>query len=361
MNEQDKIISEAANWAVRVEAGLSGADQDAFLDWFTADPRHAEEYDRQRANWSRLDILADWRPEHAVRPNRDLLAPRRETLWSRFQKHYRLIAGVSFGAAGVAAACAALAVFGPFQSPANPAAGGETPAPTVYAATNAISTIEQTKLDDGTIVELNRGASITVTYTAAERHVKLNHGEVNFTVAKDPSRPFIVNIDGVNVRAIGTSFNVRRGGDAVEVLVTSGLVRVNASDNEPAAPGNQVAPQQDDSLVKAGQLAVVSLAAQGPGMSVQTVASDKIENMIAWHPRQIDIASQPLASVVAEFNRRNAPIQIVIADPELAKTEVSATLRSDQVENFVRLLEGDFRMKVERAGNQVTLHKKRRG
>ncbi|AWI10247.1 FecR family protein [Ereboglobus luteus] len=358
MNEQDKIISEASSWAVRVEAGLSGADQDAFLDWFTADPRHAEEYDRQRANWSRLDILADWRPEHSTRPNRDLLAPRRETLWGWLRKHRRMITGASLGLAG-AAACAVLLMVGIFQPTATPPLA--TPGSAVYAAKDAISTIEQTKLDDGTIVELNRGASITVTYTATERHVKLNHGEVNFNVAKDPSRPFIVNIDGVNVRALGTSFNVRRGGDAVEVLVTSGLVRVDANDGEPAAPSGGQPATQEDSLVKAGQLAVVSFAAQSPSMSVRTVESDKIENMIAWHPRLIDIAEQPLASVVAEFNRRNAPIRIVIADPELAQAEISATLRSDQVENFVRLLEGDSRMKVERDGNQVTLHKKRRG
>lgn len=358
MNEQEKIIAEAASWAVRVEAGLDGAEQDAFLDWFTADPRNAVEYDRQRANWARLDILADWRPEHAARPNRDLLAPRRETLWDWLRKRHRAIVGVLVGVAGVAAACAAVAVFAPFQSRQTPVNPPVAAPPAVYAAKDAISTIEQSKLDDGTIVELNRGASITVNYTATERHVKLEHGEANFQVAKDPTRPFIVNIDGVNVRALGTSFNVRRGGDAVEVLVTSGVVRVHANDEDPAAPSD--AGAREDSVVKAGQLAVVSLAAQTPGMSVQTVESDRMETMIAWHPRQIDIEGQSLASVVEEFNRRNAPIEFVIMDPELAETEVSATMRSDQVENFVRLLEGVFRVKVERVGSQVMLHKKHR-
>jgi transmembrane sensor len=363
MNKQDKIISEAAKWAVRMDAGLGGAEQDAFLDWFTADPRHAAEYGRQRANWVRLDILADWRPEHAVRPNRDLLAPRRAPVfgWMKrwMKKRRRVFFGGALTVAAAACACAcACAVWLVVVAPktADRARNGAAPAFT-FSEGGMISSIEQSKLDDGTIVELNRGASITVMYTPTERYVKLEHGEVNFQVAKDPARPFIVNIGGVNVRALGTTFNVRRNNGAVEVLVTSGVVQVHAEDS-PFAVVTMLA--QEEAFVKAGQMAVVSLAAaQTPSLSVQTVASDKIENLIAWRPRLLDITEQPLSSVVEEFNRRNAPIRLVIADPDLAKTEVSATMRSDQVENFVRLLEGDFRVKAERAGNLVTLYKKK--
>jgi transmembrane sensor len=361
MDKQDKIISEAAEWAVRTDAGLGGAEQDAFLDWFTADPRHAAEYDRQRANWARLDILADWRPEHAVRPNRDLLAPRKAPVfgWMKrwMKKRRRVFSGGALTVAAAACVCACavwLVVVAPRT--ADEARNGVAPAFT-FSEGGMISSIEQSKLDDGTIVELNRGASITVMYTPTERYVKLDYGEVNFQVAKDPTRPFIVNIGGVNVRALGTSFNVRRNKGAVEVLVTSGVVQVHAEDR-PVALASMLA--REEAFVKAGQMAVVSLvAAQAPSLSVQTVASDKIENLIAWRPRLLDITEQPLSSAVEEFNRRNAPIRLIIADPELEKTEVSATMRSDQVENFVRLLEGDFRVKAERAGNLVTLYKKK--
>jgi transmembrane sensor len=353
MDPQDKIISEAANWVVRVDAGLGAAGQDAFLDWLTADPRHAAEYERQRAHWARLDILADWRPEHAARPNRDLLAPRREPAFAPvlawLWKRRRLFAGVSFGAAA-AAACAALFVFAPDGIPGT--ARSRAPAASAPAGGGMISSIEQSKLDDGTIVELNRGASITVLYSATERYVRLDHGEANFHVAKDAGRPFILNIDGVNVRALGTSFNVRRESSAVEVLVTSGVVQVHARDNE-SAPGPKT--MREDALVKAGQMAVVS---RESSLTVQTVTTEKIENLIAWHPRLLDITEQPLSNVVEEFNRRNAPIRLVIADPELAKTAVSATLRSDQVENLVRMLEGGFRVKAVRKGDTVTLRKR---
>lgn len=358
MNFDDRIISEAANWAIRVDAGLDGPGQDAFLDWLTADPRHSAEYEKQRAKWARLDILADWRPEHAGRPNRDLLAPRSAPLFEWLRARRRVFAGVTLGALAAAAACVAFVVSGtmPFADDSGASDAGGA----LAIADNPISTIEQSKLDDGTIVELNRGAAITVMYSATERCVRLESGEVNFHVAKDPSRPFVVNINGVNVRALGTSFNVRRGDEAVEVLVTSGVVQVNADDAKPAAAVKSQTASRD-TLVGAGQMAVVSLEASASSMTVQTIATDKIENIIAWHPRQLDISEQTLASAVEEFNRRNAPIHIAIESADLANTLVSATLRSDQVENFVQMLETGFGVRVRRVGNLVTLCKDRQG
>jgi len=360
MKKHDRIISEAASWAIRVEAGLDGAGQDAFLDWLAADRRHGAEYERQRANWARLDILADWRPEHAMLPNRDLLAPAsaRETILEWARAHWRALAGGALGATAAAIACVALLVSGPFTTP--PSAGDAIAANDAAAKGSkdaTISTIEQSTLDDGTTVELNRGASITVDYTPELRLVKLNHGEANFSVVKDPSRPFVVEVDGVRLRAPGTSFNVRRdGGGSVEVLVTSGSVRVNAEAGKQQQIDVPRVPRET-AFVNAGQMAVVTKTESATSCNVQTLAPDKIENITAWYPRMLDIEGQSLSSVVEEFNKCNAPLRLVIMDPELENEKVSAVLRSDQVENLLRVLEGSLRVKAERVGDTVTLRR----
>ena len=82
-------------------------------------------------------------------------------------------------------------------------------------------------LDDGSVAELNRGAEIEVNYTVAERRVVLRRGEALFTVAKNPARPFVVRAGGVDVRAVGTAFNVKLAGPNLEVLVTEGTVHVS--------------------------------------------------------------------------------------------------------------------------------------
>ena len=358
MNNQDKIASEAIDWVIRVERGMDGAGQDAFLDWLTADPRHGEEYARQNANWEQLDILADWRPEHEARPNRDSLAPARLPVLEWARNHWRALAGSALGGAAVAAACAALIVLRPFATTAPDATNDSTDAmpSTVYATKDVIPIIEQSTLNDGTIVELNRGASITVSFTPSERRVKLNQGEANFNVTNDPARPFVVDIDGVKVRATGTKFNIRRDAGSVSVLVTSGSVRVRPGPAGQASDAGWTTGQ-DFTSVKAGQMALVSIGATLTSVNVQTLALDKIENMIAWHPRMLDIEGQPLSNVVEEFNKCNAPIRLVIKDPDLENTEVSAILRSDQVENLVRLLVDSFQLKAQREGDVVTLGK----
>ena len=94
---------------------------------------------------------------------------------------------------------------------------------------------ERYELDDGSIVELNRGAQATVEFTEKNRLVSLDSGEAHFTIAKDSSRPFIVTARGVAVQAVGTIFNVKINEDSVNVLVTEGRVLV---DHEPPAMQN---------------------------------------------------------------------------------------------------------------------------
>jgi transmembrane sensor len=83
---------------------------------------------------------------------------------------------------------------------------------------------ERLALPDGSRVELKDGSEVVVQYSASERRVKLTGGEAHFTVWKDKTRPFIVNAAGVEVRAVGTAFNVRLEAKSVEVLVTEGRV-----------------------------------------------------------------------------------------------------------------------------------------
>ena len=76
------------------------------------------------------------------------------------------------------------------------------------------------RLPDGSIVELDAQSEIAVNFEPSVRRVELVRGEALFKVQKDPNRPFIVRAGGVEVRAVGTAFDVRLGSAAVEVFVT---------------------------------------------------------------------------------------------------------------------------------------------
>ncbi len=78
------------------------------------------------------------------------------------------------------------------------------------------------KLPDGSIVELNRGAEISVQYQNDFRKVHLVRGEAHFRVEKDAKRPFLVQVGLVEVKAVGTAFTIQIAAENVEVVVTEG-------------------------------------------------------------------------------------------------------------------------------------------
>ncbi|MFV8374888.1 FecR family protein [Flavobacterium sp. LB1P71] len=66
------------------------------------------------------------------------------------------------------------------------------------------------ELSDGTIVHLNSGTTLKypVRFIAGENRQVFLDGEAFFDVTKDKKHPFIVNADKLNIRVLGTHFNV---------------------------------------------------------------------------------------------------------------------------------------------------------
>jgi len=319
---------EAAAWLTKHDRGLTAAEQDEFFQWLAADPRHGAWFARHREGWTRLDAIADWRPEHGTEPNPDVLAkPAVRPRWLR--------------PAILTAMAATLALAGGAlwqRTAATP------PATTVARA--EIGGYERRVLDDGSVAELNRDAEIEVNYTAGERRVVLRRGEAHFTVEKNPARPFVVHARGVAVRAVGTAFNVRLDSSSVEVLVTEGKVQVAPP---PALAAASPAAAPASPLVAAGERATVPLAAHATPHVVRTTAAE-LARLRAWQPQLLDFASTPLADVLAELNRRNR-VQLVLADPSRARVPIVASIRSDNLEGFVSLVASAAGLQAEHRGD----------
>ena len=210
---------------------------------------------------------------------------------------------------------------------------------------------ERRVLEDDSVIELNRGAKIAVHYLPDERRVRLVQGEASFTVAKNYDRPFIVRAGGVEVRAVGTAFNVRLDAKSVEVLVTEGKVRVNDAVRGDSLLAASVPGETP--VLSAGQRVTVEAAPIAP-VAAAAVTPGEVERLLAWKPVLFDFNSQPLGEVVAQFNRRNHT-QLGLADPALADLPIVASFRSDNVEGFVRLLEVTSGVRIERSGDTITL------
>lgn len=97
-------------------------------------------------------------------------------------------------------------------------------------------------LADGTRVFINSGTKLTydASYNKKDRVLSLE-GEAYFEVAKDKERPFIVKANGINVEALGTSFNVKAYADEklTSVILLKGKVKVGKDDKENVLQPNE--------------------------------------------------------------------------------------------------------------------------
>jgi len=331
--------AEAAEWVLRLDRGLTPQEQDAFFDWLGAHPENGSELARHRSDWKRLDKLAEWRPEHGELPNPDLLAPQPQPRRKR----------AAWILAPLALAAAAALAFVYWRSAARPSSG-----PAFAEATTALKRLPEGhwQLEDGSLVQLKEDAAVESRFTASERRVVLERGEAFFMVAKDPERPFVVEARGAAVSAVGTSFNVRLGDDALEVLVASGRVQVepprrSGGPEVPGAPESEPPP-----LLHLRQRAVIPFDRDWEPIRIDTLTSSEIERVLAWHHCLLEFDEAPLSEVVEEFNRRNAE-KIELADADLASVRISGAFRSDHLEAFTRLLETGFGAVAERRGEDV--------
>ena len=145
-----------------------------------------------------------------------------------------------------------------------------------------------TKLPDGSLVTLNSGSTITfpANFSGNIREVKLA-GEAFFDIEHNPDKPFFVNMNGDQVRVLGTSFNIRSYPDdsTVYVSVASGRVAYSIpSGKEVVLVPNQMATHHlNDGSLTTGDV-------------------DRLQSF-GWKDRIIYFKSTKLDNIITELER----------------------------------------------------------
>lgn len=97
-------------------------------------------------------------------------------------------------------------------------------------------------LEDGTVITLNKNSRLRYSnqYGKNGRNVKLE-GEAYFKVAKDPDRPFQVEMNGASITVLGTHFNVKAdtGSDDITATLVEGSIRFEGAKQQIVMTPNQ--------------------------------------------------------------------------------------------------------------------------
>jgi len=339
-SEGDAEIARAASdWIARLDRGLTAEEAKEFAAW-EKDPRHAGALERLNETWRALDT-ADEVPDimrlaHEVeRRQQRRAASRRRRPWIM---------------ASLAAAAVAAVIWTPILRPAARFPRAAVARAQDHSYRILPSAARHITLPDGSVAEVKAGGSIAVEFSRAERRVRLVRGEAQFTVAKNPARPFIVHAGRVAVRAVGTEFNVNLAAASIEVIVTEGQVRVDH-----AADGKSLLKPADrngaaaEPLLTAGQHVVIAAAAPQP-VAPTPIAPADIARALAWRGTQLVFDRTPLDEVAAAFNHYNRR-QLVLVDPALRARRLGGSFQAKNLDAFVRMLQAGFDITAEPRGD----------
>lgn len=203
------------------------------------------------------------------------------------------------------------------------------------------------QLPDGSHVTLDADSELNVLLTPGRRALTLARGEGYFQVAKDGSRPFVVQAGATQVTAVGTAFNIRRSANRTVVAVLEGKVEVVADPQSgPNAP-LPAAARRDDSRNTAGSESprhVVRLTAQvAAGEAVSYSGSGDFHSLpapeaslaAAWLQGHRRYYNEPLRYVLADVSRYTGR-KIEVSDDLTGELQFTGTLDLDNSEAWLR-------------------------
>ncbi|KLN52662.1 FecR domain-containing protein [Variovorax paradoxus] len=200
-----------------------------------------------------------------------------------------------------------------------------------WAADVATATGERKSmtLADGSRLVLNTASAADIVFTAAERRIRLQAGEILVTTHADPSptyRPFLVQTPQGAVRALGTRFSVRRLGDRItRVAVFEEAVEVRPADGA-------------SRMLRAGEQVDFEAGRIGPEATVENSAA-------LWEQGMLLARSMRLADVVAEMSRYRSGV--LRCHPAVAELRVSGAVSLADTDAGLALLARSLPLRIE--------------
>lgn len=320
----------AALWLVIRERGFSPSEERRFSAWLGESEQNAAAWRRAERLWSSFDeepdVLLETMRAAALR--------------------VRPSAAAGVGRALIAASLAAIVVLAGLSSwrwaetrmaELREAHRGQEKALAASELSSGPAVRSNVTLPDGTGLTLDSLSAVRVDYTKARRGIRLIRGQAFFSVAHDPGRPFVVQVDGRSVTALGTAFAVSLKDASMTVVLAAGSVLVSPNGDREAevrlSPGQQY-------LVTPG----------GPGV----VSAVDVAQALAWRSGYLEFRDVPLAEAVAEIDRHGGPT-ITVGDAVAASVRVSGRFRVGDPARFARALAEAYPVRVEQSEGLIRI------
>ena len=330
-----RALDEAMSWLLRMrDEGLSERDLAQWTLWYESDESHKRAFDDMQAFWLASGDLV---PDAAARQRLLRLSesggkPRSpvHARWPLPQLGWGLAVAVSL----------VMLVVG--LHALEPAQRGRMFSPPLA---EAAPLVRNTVLPDGSTVQLAPHSVVTVHYTARKRLVTMSSGEAYFSVVHNLSRPFILTVNHLTIRDVGTAFNIRDAGARTAITVVRGSLEVVS---EPTPGRTHGALQPLRVRVVAGE------QVRWDGRAVPVLREANTERVLAWRTGRLEYVDQPLSSVIADVNRY-AKRPVIIGDRAAGRIRFTGTVFTRSVDAWVQALPNEFPVELISTGGTTLI------
>ena len=192
-------------------------------------------------------------------------------------------------------------------------------------------------LSDGTVVYLNSGSTLRfpISFNSQKtRNIELI-GEGNFTVAKNNEQPFIVDIRKIQIKVLGTTFNVDAYPDneAFTIALNEGNIQLQ-----------QKTAKEIVDLIEMKPNMVVTYKQFENKLLLKT--EDELNKYIAWTNGKIVFSNDPVNTVIQKLgNWYNVDIEL--ADKKLEKYRFTGTFIDEPLEQVLSILNRTSKMEYK--------------
>jgi len=200
-------------------------------------------------------------------------------------------------------------------------------------------------LSDGTKVKLNSGSSIKypVRFLKGQDRKVFLKGEAYFDVSSDKAHPFIVNVDEMNIRVLGTQFNLsyyREDEDISTVLVEGAVVLYKEGANMDSNTTAQLVPGQRAAWNKTNN----------------TMTGNEVDTNIytAWKDGYLLFKASPFYNIRAKLER-HFNISIEDRSGRLENQIYTATFRNETIEEIMDAFKEDTPFEYIREGSKIII------
>lgn len=216
-------------------------------------------------------------------------------------------------------------------------------------ANNTVTTKRGSKskvqLPDGTEVWLNADSRITYNenFQGNQREVQLS-GEAFFDVVRDESRPFIIHTNAIDVKVLGTAFNVRsyenekntetsliRGSVEITLVKSPDKKKIILKPNDKLIVNNNEATVVGADNYKKNTTPLLTLSK----IKYQEEDSSAVETL--WVKNKLVFDGETMEEVAMKIERWY-DVKVMIADNDLKRTKFSATFEDEDLKTVLEAL-----------------------